>query len=424
MSGAPAGPDRAALERILAVSRRLSSSGDLEDVLGVVIDALRDLLGADRASVFQYDADADTLFATRAHGLPSDLTVPASAGLIGEAARRREVINIPDAYADPRFNRGVDEETGYRTRCLLTIPLIDFEDELVGVAQVLNKTGPGRPAFDQGDASIAQILAKHAAEALKRASLLEARSQKQKLEADLRVARLIQQSALPAGIPEVPGYEIACSFEPCDETGGDGYDLLPRSRRPGAIVFMGDATGHGVGPALSIATAVSMVRMAMAMGASIDKAMRQLNAQLCRDLPLGRFITAFLGELDAEAHELRYLSAGQAPLLALHPGGSEENRSATLLPLGLDAEAESDACEPFRFDPGSVFLLLSDGYYEATDAAGAMIGPSRIGAIAREAIAEPAQTILQAVGHGIDEFTSGSPQSDDRTAIVIKRVSA
>jgi len=92
--------------------------------------------------------------------------------------------------------------------------------------------------------------------------------------------------------------------------------------------------------------------------------------------------------------------------------------------LGLDAEAESDACEPFRFDPGSVFLLLSDGYYEATDAAGAMIGPSRIGAIAREAIAEPAQTILQAVGHGIDEFTSGSPQSDDRTAIVIKRVSA
>ena len=140
--------EREVYEHILRVSRRLASTSDLGDVLGVIIDALRDLLGAERASVFQYDAKAHELFATKAHGLPTDLRLPADRGIIGEAARTRQIINIPDAYADLRFNRAVDVSTGYRTRCLLTIPLIDFEGHLAGVAQVLNKSPDRGGTFD------------------------------------------------------------------------------------------------------------------------------------------------------------------------------------------------------------------------------------------------------------------------------------
>ncbi len=417
-------PTRAALERILDVSRQLATSPDLERVLGRIIDALRDLLQADRASVFQYEASTDTLFATQAHGLPTDLRLPASAGLVGESARSRQVINIPDAYADERFNKSVDDQTGYRTRCMLTIPLVDFEDELVGVAQVLNKTGGDGATFDESDEAVAEILARHAAEALKRASLLRARAQKEKLEADLRVARQIQQAALPSRTPDIPGYDIACSFEPCDETGGDGYDLLRRAgadASSGFVVFMGDATGHGVGPALSMATAVSMVRMAMRMGVSINDAMGKLNIQLCDDLPLGRFITAFLGELDSGSHELRYVSAGQAPLIAVHPDGSVERRDATLLPLGLDGEASTAGAEPFRFQPGSVFLLLSDGFYEASNPDLELIGPDPIARAVLDVLDEPASGIIEAITGAVDEFSQGEPQADDRTAIVLKR---
>ena len=71
------GIDRDSFEKILRVARSLASSSDLSEVLGLIIDALRDTLHAERASVFQYDAEAHELFATRAHGLPSSLRLPA-----------------------------------------------------------------------------------------------------------------------------------------------------------------------------------------------------------------------------------------------------------------------------------------------------------------------------------------------------------
>ena len=125
----------AAVAKLLHVSRRLAESGDLDSILQQVIDALRDLLGAERATVFEYDAVADELFTTVAHGIarphdpldaldgkpaqPPTIRIPSSRGIAGAAATQRQIVNIPDAYADPRFNRAVDLQTGFRTRNIL-----------------------------------------------------------------------------------------------------------------------------------------------------------------------------------------------------------------------------------------------------------------------------------------------------------------
>ncbi|MHC5006600.1 MAG: GAF domain-containing protein, partial [Planctomycetota bacterium] len=146
--------DRETLERVLDAARRLSASSDLTEVLAVILDALRDTLDAERATVFEYDPEHDELFSTVAHGLagpvgagrvaalaePGEgIRMPADAGLAGQCAKERRVLNIPDAYADHRFNSDIDRRTGFRTRSILAAPLLDLDGELIGVAQVLNR---------------------------------------------------------------------------------------------------------------------------------------------------------------------------------------------------------------------------------------------------------------------------------------------
>ena len=420
---------RALLERVLRVARRLATSSDLNEVLAVIVDALRDTLSADRASVFQYDPATHELFATQAHGLSRSLRLPADKGIIGEAAKSRQIINIADAYADPRFNRAVDDATGYRTRCLLTIPLIDYEGMLVGVAQVLNKSLDRGGVFDAEDVTIAGHLADQAGVALKRAALQESQRIKEKLEADLDVARRIQRAALPSSLPELPGYDIACHLESADETAGDAYDVMhfngPKGE-PGAALFMADATGHGIGPALSVAQAHSMLRMGRRLGATPDLIAEQINRQLCEDLPVGRFVTAFFGRLDCVRHRIEYVSAGQAPLLVIHAGSTGmddvEVRSANAMPLGIDSDMIPEPVTPMELRPGDVFALLSDGYYEAGDPRDELFGVERVVEAIRQPGAVSSQELIESLRAAVDRFTEGAKPNDDRTAVIIRRL--
>ncbi len=425
----------AVYESILESARALASSNDLGQVLAQVINALRDLLHADRASVFQYDAAAHELFATKAHGLAADLRLPADLGIIGEAAKTRKIINIPDAYADKRFNQAVDKATGYKTRCLLSVPLVDPGGNLVGVAQVLNKAVHHGGVFTDVDEAIASHLAVQAAVALKRASLLESEQTKQRLEADIRIARKIQMAAMPdaSEVPTVEGYEIATSFNPADETGGDAYEvvdlctLVKDRTEPGVLVFLADATGHGVGPALSVVQVLAMLRIAARLKAGVDEMAVHINDQLCKDLPMGRFVTTFLGELCPRTHSLKWTSGGQAPITFLKASGprpdDEEMKNSNGMPFGIDAPFSPEETEPFVFDPGDVFLLLSDGFYERPNAADELFGDDRLRDAAREIIARSgtAQEILDHIKAQVAAHAGNVPAPDDQTAIVIRR---
>ena len=153
-----------------------------------------------------------------------------------------------------------------------------------------------------------------------------------KLEGDLQVARRIQQDTLPERIPIVAGFDIDGWSEPADETGGDTYDVIGYRRVPGergprlataaegaeaerAVLLLADATGHGIGPALSVTQVRAMLRMAIRTGEDFPAIIRHLNAQLCADLTEGRFVSAWLGLLDADEQTLTGFSCGQGPLL-------------------------------------------------------------------------------------------------------------
>lgn len=430
--------DRDTLLRVLAVARALGTASDLNPILSTIIDAMRDLLSADRATVFQYLPDEKTLFSSVAHGLDpaaglTSIRVPLSVGIAGQCAASRSIINIPDAYADKRFNPEVDKKTGFRTRSILAIPLLDDSDELIGVAQVLNKRAPAH-AFTPDDEAIATALAAQAAVALKRAQLLQDRIVREQLERDLELARLIQQESFPKYLPSLPGYDIAGFSLPADQTGGDAYDIVGFSASPNitvsssnsdpcshALFFLADATGHGVGPAISVTQARSMLRMGLRAGASLLDILTHVNHQLSQDLPAGRFITAYVASLSLADDTLTSLSAGQAPILHYHhPSKRIHSTPADTLPLGITDTFDAVPNE-LTLAPGDIVAILSDGFYEAASPTSELFGEERITDLIRQHHALPAAELLQTLHAAVTEHAHHAPPADDQTAILIKR---
>jgi len=128
------------LQAILDVTKALAEPFDLTTMLNEVVAAAKQVLQAERGSVWLYDEPNGELVLEVATGI-KPVRVPWQSGLVGACARSRRIINVPDCYADARFNPRVDNASGYRTRCMLTLPLVDHKNVLVGVMQVLNKIG-------------------------------------------------------------------------------------------------------------------------------------------------------------------------------------------------------------------------------------------------------------------------------------------
>ncbi|MBP7747147.1 MAG: SpoIIE family protein phosphatase [Phycisphaerae bacterium] len=402
------------LRRLLDVTRQMAATTDLSQLLGTIVDAARAVLNCERATIFLYDRATNELFSRVATGVES-IRFPADRGIAGAAAQQRVVVNVPEAYADSRFNPEIDRQTGFRTRNLLTFPLENLDGELMGVLQALNRAGG---PFDAADEELARVLSAQAGVALHRYVLLEQYAEKQRMARDLELARKIQQALFPATNPSLPGYDIAGWNRPTDETGGDCYDFMPLG--DGRLAFLlADATGHGIGAALVIAQCRSLVRAMLTVTQDLVAVATRVNQLLAHDLLDGRFVTAVVGVLDPRCHRLDYVSAGQGPLLFISPTGVEV-RGAGGLPLAIMNDCEF-AAEHFDFAPGAAVVLLTDGFYETLDAAGAEYGEERVAAFLARCGDVPLEGLIQGLHAEVRRFRAGAPQADDLTALLIRR---
>lgn len=252
-----------------------------------------------------------------------------------------------------------------------------------------------------------------------------------RLENDLQLAHQIQQKTFPKKLPELSEYEIEAWSEPADETGGDTYDVIrwqessrDDSDKPPECVIMllADATGHGIGPALLATEIRSMLRMAVRMGGDLPTLVRHMNEQLFADLYGGRFITAWLGELNGDLHTLTNFSAGQAPLL--HYNATRGNFTifnADALPLGVVADFKITLSEPIQMKPGDIFAVISDGIYESANRHGERFGVNRVMDVITSYKNASPTNIISAIKEALVKFTEGTKAADDRTALLIKR---
>jgi phosphoserine phosphatase len=405
------------LVKILEVSRRLARPFDLQVMLEQIVESGRGVLDADRGSVFLYDAESNELYTVVSTGTEG-IRIPADKGIVGECAQTRATVNVRDAYADDRFNQEIDRSTGYRTRCLLTVPLVGHGDELVGVLQLLNKAGG---AFDESDETVAEVLAAQCAVALQRVRMTEQLVEKERLARELSLARDIQMGFLPQSLPTLEGYDFAGLSRPAEETGGDTFDLmsLDASR---VAVLLGDATGHGLAPALSVTQVRSMLRIALRLNCDLDALTAQINEQLCEDLPSNRFVTAFLGILDAAEHRVMYHAAGQAPLMVYRAADdSFEWLKASSIPLGLFTPPVAPQAQAIDLGPGDILGLITDGLYEREDHEGEQFGEDRCESIVREHAGQPIAALLEELLNAGMAHGGDSPADDDITLVLVRR---
>ena len=403
------------LRRILEIARYMAVTNDLDVLLGTMIEAACEVLECDRASIFLFDPATNELYSRVAKGVDA-IRFPADKGIAGQAARERACINVPDAYADPRFNPEVDKETGYRTRNLLTFPLENIQGDLIGVLQALNKNaGP----FNETDEELARVLSAQAGVALERGRLIEEFAEKQRMQHDLEVARGIQQGLFPKQNPNLTGYEIAGWNRPADETGGDAYDFIPLSDGRLAF-FLADATGHGIGAALVVAQARSLLRALLSVTQDLKDVAAGVNNLLAEDLDPERFVTAFIGILDPRRHVLEYISGGQGPLILIESSFAE-TRNANAVPFAIMPGMKYEPPQRFEFAPGATLMLLTDGFYEAANPAGEQYGEARAIEFVRRHADKSLTELIETLHADIVAFTEGRPQADDLTAVMARR---
>lgn len=403
------------LRRILDVARYMAITNDLDVLLGTIVEATCDVLNCERATIFLYDEKSDDLYSRVAKDTEG-IRFPADRGIAGVAARDRVCVNVPDAYADPRFNKDVDRKTGFTTRNLLTFPLENLQGQLIGVLQALNcNDGP----FGPEDEELARVLSAQAGVALERGKLIEEYAEKQRMARDLDIARQIQRGLLPKQVPIVAGYEIAGWSCSADETGGDTYDFIPLSDGRLAL-FLADATGHGIGAALVIAQARSLVRAMLTVTQDLSRVVANVNQLLSTDLAEDRFVTAFIGILNPRLHTVEYIAGGQGPLLLVERD-KVDTRGANALPLAVADDLLFERREFFDIPEGGVLVLLTDGFYESFNKRAELYGEKRVQDFFRERVDRPLQPSIDELFEQVRAFADGLPQADDMTALLIRR---
>lgn len=158
------------LKTLLKITKTLSNEINLTKLLQKIVVQVKNLLLADRCTLFLHDEEKNELWSRVATGLKGEIRFPSNQGIAGHVFQTGEIINIPDAYKDSRFNQEIDKKTGYKTTSMLTLPIRNSQEEIIGVFQVLNKKdGPFIKKSEDMLSAVAQI----AASAIENAQLHE-----------------------------------------------------------------------------------------------------------------------------------------------------------------------------------------------------------------------------------------------------------
>lgn len=270
-------------------------------------------------------------------------------------------------------------------------------------------------------AAVARQIRSHVRAALREA---DTRRQVEQMEHDLGIARTIQQGLLPDHPPNVEGFEIAGWSKPADLTGGDYYDW--QTLADGKLaVSLADVTGHGIGPALVTAVCRAYSRASFPFDDDLTTLVNRINNLLFEDLPSDRFVTFVVGVLDPAHCSMQLLSAGHGPIFVYRAkDGHVENHNAHGIPFGVDDGFEFGQPQQIHFDVGDMLLLITDGFFEWADDTGEQFGNDRLADTLRSCADQPPDKIIAQLYAHVLEFAAGTPQLDDLTALLVKRVPA
>jgi sigma-B regulation protein RsbU (phosphoserine phosphatase) len=375
-------------------------------------DMARDLVGADRCSIWLIDKKSQELWTKVAHGV-DELRIHIGQGLVGAAIAGNETIVVNDTSSDPRFLKPVGD---YVTKSLLVIPLRSSDGSVIGALQALNKPG----GFSAEDVDLLALAANYSASAIENQRLrLEAESARLMMR-ELEIARDVQQRLFPEKNPSYPNLDCSAVCRAAKSVGGDYYDFVPME--DGGLFFtLGDVAGKGIAAAVLMASIQASIRsQVMTPPASLSQLMGTFNKAVESFSRSERYSTLFCGQLDPTLRQLTYVNAGQVePMLYRAATGKVERLSTGGPPVGLLSFAQYSH-ETIPFETGDVLLCYSDGISESTNMAGDMWDDVEVRHLLVECAALPALEIQERIIAAADAFAGEAEQADDLTVMVLQ----
>ena len=353
---------------------------------------------------------------SRESGASAGERIEVSRTLVGRVLETGSAVLTSDAESDADFS-AIRSIHRLRIKAAICVPLV-AEGNVIGVVYGDNREKPGSLTADH--LSILTALASVGAVAVEKLRLLDEYHGKLKIEQALAIARSIQLNFLPDEPPAIAGLDVWGRSASCDETGGDYFDYF--KLKDGSLgIVIADVTGHGIGPALLMATVRALLRVLIETEPSLEKLIFKLNNYIRADVRDGRFITLFLGVIDPKTRTFRHVGAGHTPpIWCRKRDGSTHLVRSNGPPLGILESMEFRRGTDLPLAPGDALLFTTDGIIEADNEAGEQFGMPRLRSVLVENVDGSASEVAEAVLHAVEEFVAGNPLRDDATMVAVK----
>jgi serine phosphatase RsbU (regulator of sigma subunit) len=416
------------LKLLLEATSLMQSKLPLESVLSSMLDHAIVITRADRGMLLEPDA-AGVLQVRLARGKDGEGLAPESvhpsrsvlaSAIELEAAVVNEDLNMAEMnvqsaqsvvlqllrssaviplFCTPRRQAGPVEERAPR--------------ELLGAVYLDSKR---TATFSALDRKILDALGAQAGSILENAKLIENERERQRLEQELSIAREIQQALVPQGLRDYPHFSISGLLRPCDEVGGDYFDVFPMPDGRVALLIA-DVAGKGLGAAL-VTTMLQGALSGMTLGVEPVKVFNHMNQFLCDRASAARCATMFFGLLEPGG-ALEFVRAGHPTPLLMRGGKVSELYSTGSFPLGLVEGASYDSSR-IQLEPGDTLLLYTDGVTEAEDRDRELFQDTRLKEVFGRHQDSSLKSLQDGIFSAIEEFAGDASQSDDLTLLVAR----
>jgi len=423
-------------EQIFQLSSLVAGEFSLPEVLDKLAEAAVNIVGVKACSIRLLDDDTN------------DLNMRSTFGL-SEAYRNKGVVSKMDPVIELAFqgeavvvdNMGEDPRIRYPKATLeeglvsqLTVALT-FRTESIGVLRLYS---PRPKHFDEGDINLARAVASQCAVAITNARFYSEALEGARSTEQMRLAGLIQRRMIPEDVPTLCGFDIAATYIPCFDVGGDFYDFLPLGDNKLGIVIA-DVIGKGMPAALmmswlrgAVRAYTDSFRQEIQSGSAawdyptdialneayVKKATAKFNRMACRECQTGEFITLFYAILDCNSNTMTYASCGHEPTLLLRDGQSRDLATGGLV-LGILPEAHYDI-ETVELHQGDCLIFYTDGLIDAVNFDGDMWTRDQMIHAAQKAVVCSATHVVKNILRYRRRFVGLANQIDDTSMVVVK----
>ena len=399
------------------IATAISSASSLEEIIELIIRKCIKHLRVEQGAVTLLDPkDEENPFRTMVRGADTSRKVtPYRLDMVlkGWMLKYQKPLVIDDLRTDERFKHFRKEETPIRS--VLSVPMM-LKGRMIGLLNAFNKKGSG--GFTDGDRRLLSIIASQSAQVVENARLHEEEQALIAVRKEMELAYSIQTDLLPTNAPDLPDYDIAGTSLPAKTVGGDYFDFIDGGKGR-LILCVGDVSGKGMPAALLMANLQATLRCLVLQDTDPSNCLERANKLMFESTGAERFVTLFLGLLDATNHILTYASAGHNPPLLFREGEEPAVLSARGIILGCFENATYSP-ESVPLKPGDILLAYSDGVTEAINSFEEEFGVENLKEMVLANRDDDVGTLIQKVTEAVRRHQSGSAQLDDMTLIALK----